>query len=135
MNPKIMNKLTPSDWYCKGAWLQAWAWPGGALQRSSVQHSMKTSWNKRRFIRLKDEYKIFNMCWRYWKFFLTDLIPLAVKKQLPWLEEYLLTVSGARVDVLLYDAPICQLDSDTVIKQANNIKLCLNWINWGPGIV
>ena len=55
----------------------------------------------------------------------TNLIPLAVEEQLPWLEEYLLAVSGARVDVLLYDAPISQFDSDTMIKQANYIKLGL----------
>ena len=69
----------------------------------------------------------------YGIYILTDLIPLAVEEQLPWLEENLLAVSGARVDVLLYDAPISQLDSDTMIKQANYIKLGLHWVYGRPG--
>ena len=130
-----MNRLTPSECLFMEAWLQAWAWPGGALHKSSVQHSMKTSYNKMSFIRFVG--KLGKLCiWRrYGIFFLTDLIPLAVKKQLPWLEEYLLAVSGARVDVLLYDAPICQLDSDTVIEQANYVKLSFNWVNGGPKLI
>ena len=55
-----------------------------------------------------------------------DLVPLAVEEHGPGLEEYLLAVSGARIDVLLYDPPVRQLHRHAVVEQPHHVQLGLD---------
>ena len=49
------------------------------------------------------------------------LVPLTIEEHGPGLNKYLLTVSGARVDILLDDSPVCQLDGDAVVEQPHHV--------------
>ena len=51
------------------------------------------------------------------------LVPLTVEQHGPGLYKYLLTVSGAGVDVLLDDPPVCQLDGDAMVEEAHHVLL------------
>ena len=51
------------------------------------------------------------------------LVPLTVEQHGPGLDEYLLAVSGARVDVLLDKPPVCQLDGDAVVEETHHVLL------------
>jgi len=60
------------------------------------------------------------------------LVPLTVEEHRPGLDEYLLAVSGARVDVLLDDPPVLQLDGDAVVEQPHHVQLGLHGVYRGP---
>ena len=46
-SPRTIEKTIIILWWLEVAWDQAWAYPSGALHKSSVQHSMSTSWNNK----------------------------------------------------------------------------------------